>query len=191
MSEIMSGRGVALAALDLRRVGFMSERLVYTALTERQIMPIFQNFTAEVTRWMMPRAPYSLAEARDLVLDTLQAMQRGDHLTLAISSRKNGEFLGCIALNGVGAEVPEIGVWLKLGAQGQGYGREALGSLLAWYQKRFRPEYYVYPADVRNLASCHLAQSLDGRIQRRYEAVSEAGTALRVAEFHIPPVIVR
>ena len=181
----------ALPLADLRHVGFMSENLVYTALTERMTVPIFNNFTAEVTRWMMPCAPFTLAQARDLVLDTIEAMKRGSHVALAVLDRCGGDFLGCIALNGVGTAAPEIGIWLKSEAQGRGIGREALGALLAWYQKRRSPEYYVYPADVRNLPSCRLAQKMGGRIARRYEISNEAGRLLRVAEFHIPPVIVR
>ena len=187
----MSETFAALSSADLRHVGFMSENLVYTALTERMTVPIFNNFTAEVARWMMPRAPFTLAQSRDLVWDVVEAMQRGTHVTLVIADRCGGEFLGCVALHGIGLAAPEIGIWLKTGAQGRGIGREALGALLAWYQKRWRPEYYVYPADVRNLPSCRLAQKMGGRIARRYEIPNEAGRLLRVAEFHIPPVIVR
>ena len=169
----------------------MSKNLVYTSLTERQIVPIFTCFSAEVARWMMPRAPYTLAQARDLVLDTVEAMALGGHIALAILSRGSVEFLGSVALNGVGQHAPEIGIWLKAEAQGHGWGRETLGALMAWYQKRYRPDYYVYPADVRNLPSCYLARKMGGSVARRYETVSQDGILLRVAEFRIPPVVVR
>lgn len=182
---------LAPSSLNLCQVGFMSARLVYLALNQRFVVPIFEHFTAAVTRFMVPRAPHTLGEARDMVADTLDAMRAGHHLTLAVCSRQQGEFLGCLALNGVGTSNPEVGIWLKGTAQGQGVGTEALGSLLAWYQKHFVAEGYIYPADRRNVASCRLAQRLGGRLVRRYLEPSQHGYALDVAEFMIPPVRVR
>ena len=179
------------ASLNLCQVGFMSARLVFLSLGHRFVVPVFDHFTAEVTRYMVPRPPRTLGEARDMVADTVDAMRVGHHLSLAVCSRNQGEFLGCLALNGIGTPTPELGIWLKGTAQGQGIATEALGSLLAWYQKHYSVDGYVYPADCRNLASCRLAQRLGGRLARRYMERSLNGYDLQVAEFWIPPVRVK
>ncbi len=174
--------------MDLRHVAYMSRRLLYLALTPRQTWQVFLHFNAEVAYFMMPAPARTLMEARDLVLDTVEVMARGGMLTVSIHDRVSGEFLGATALNGIGSPTPELGVWLKREAWGHSYGREAIGAIMAWYQREHTPEYYLYPVDGRNRASVRIAQYFGGQALKYYRTTNAVGRELQVAEFHIPPL---
>ncbi len=174
--------------MDLRHVAYMSRRLLYLALTSKQTWQVFLHFNAEVAFFMMPAPARTLMEARDLVLDTVEAMAKGGMLTVSIHDRRSGEFLGATALNDIGSPTPELGVWLKREAWGHGYGREAVGAIMAWYQREHTPEHYLYPVDSRNLASVRIAQYFGGQACDNYWTANAVGRELHAIVFHIPPL---
>ena len=175
---------------SLTDVQYMSARLVYQSLNMRHITPIFYGYDAQVARYMLPDTPQTLMEARDLVLDTLESMRADEQLTVAIFQRFSGAFVGCAAISGIDADVPELGIWLCRSAWGHHYGREAIIALMAWYQRYFSPRYYAYPLDERNVASRHLAESCHGVLVRRYTTPGR-GEIVQALEYHLPKVVSR
>jgi len=71
---------------------------------------------------------------------------------------------------------PELGLWLKESAHGQGFGREVVAALVAWGHATFGKGSFIYPVAVQNTASRRIAEKLYGEIigtltKPKYECV--------------------
>ena len=59
---------------------------------------------------------------------------------------------------------PELGLWLRESAHGQGFGREVVTALAGWAHKHLGKESFIYPVAVENTASRRIAEALHGEI---------------------------
>jgi len=71
---------------------------------------------------------------------------------------------------------PELGLWIKESAHGQGFGREVVAALAEWAHKTLGKESFFYPVAVQNTASRRIAEALRGEIignqtNPKYESV--------------------
>jgi RimJ/RimL family protein N-acetyltransferase len=76
----------------------------------------------------------------------------------------NRECLGMAALEDADSVSPELGLWLKESAHGQGFGREVVAALVEWGQSTLGKESFIYPVAVQNTASRRIAENLHGQI---------------------------
>lgn len=76
----------------------------------------------------------------------------------------NKECLGMASFEGADSPSPELGLWLKESAQGQGFGREVVAALVEWGHATLGKESFIYPVAIQNTASRRIAESLHGRI---------------------------
>ncbi|MFQ5635242.1 MAG: GNAT family N-acetyltransferase [Gammaproteobacteria bacterium] len=158
---------------DLRKLVVDAERVSLRAISEDDTQEIYENFTAEITKYMMPAAPKDVSETRTFVDTAVANLDRGKELHFVIRRRKGGGFLGVCGLHGGPAE-PELGIWLSKSAHGHRYGLEAVTALVEWTRHRLEFERLVYPVDRRNIASRKIPEALGGRIvgQRRVTSMS-------------------
>ena len=106
-----------------------TERLTITPFTLQWLEAYRQNFTPEVTRYQYPDPFPDPGTAQQVLSGFIADMERGDMLELVILGHK-GEFLGSAEVFGLREKSPELGIWLKGSARGQGYGKRYLrGSL--------------------------------------------------------------
>jgi GNAT superfamily N-acetyltransferase len=61
-------------------------------------------------------------------------------------------------------QAPELGLWLKESAHGQGFGREVVAELVEWGHAALGKESFIYPVAVQNTASRRIAEKLHGKI---------------------------
>ncbi len=88
---------------------------------------------------------------------------RGQKVAMVILDGIGGEFLGMVSLLRL-ATAPEVGIWLKEGAQGYGYAQEAIRTLLKWHRLNFGYCNVIrYLVEPTNAASVKLALRLNGR----------------------------
>jgi RimJ/RimL family protein N-acetyltransferase len=59
---------------------------------------------------------------------------------------------------------PELGLWLKESAHGQGFGREVVAALVEWGHATLGKGSFIYPVAVQNTASRRIAENLHGEI---------------------------
>ncbi len=59
---------------------------------------------------------------------------------------------------------PEMGLWLKESAHGQGLGRKVVTELVEWGQAFLGKGCFIYPVAVQNIASRRIAENLGGEI---------------------------
>jgi GNAT superfamily N-acetyltransferase len=83
---------------------------------------------------------------------------------------------GMAGLEGCETESPELGLWMKESAHGQGFGREVVAAVAEWAHKTLGKKSFIYPVAVQNTASRRIAEGLHGeiienRMSPKYESV--------------------
>src|SRR5215469_15394010 len=87
-----------------------------------------------------------------------------NQFSFVIRRNDNGECLGMASFEGADSVSPEVGLWLKESAHGQGFGREVVAALVEWGHATFGKESFIYPVAVQNTPSRHIAEKLHGEI---------------------------
>jgi len=96
--------------------------------------------------------------------------------SFVIRRRNSEECLGMAAVEACDMESPELGLWMKESAHGQGFGREVVAAVAAWAHKTLGKKSFIYPVAVQNTASRRIAEGLHGEIVEnrtnpKYESV--------------------
>ncbi|MDA1100634.1 MAG: GNAT family N-acetyltransferase [Proteobacteria bacterium] len=86
----------------------------------------------EVARWTsdIPH-PYDASMARDFIAWAQDELAGQRRFFFAMVARASGDLVGIISLTRNGPEEGEIGYWVGLPYQGQGFAREAAGVMIA------------------------------------------------------------
>lgn len=136
---------------------------------------VFGCITPAVAQFMAWEPPRYLGEYEARCQAMLQSENR-TNLSLVVRRAESGECLGVTGLNGIDLPCPELGVWIKEAAHGQGYGREAVGAVTEWASGILGKESFIYPVAVQNIPSRRIAEVLGGKVvgshtNPKYEAV--------------------
>ena len=164
-----------------------SERLRLVPTEDAYAEDILREFTPEITTYMFPKPPDAIGEVLAFIAQSRAEMARGEALVVAVLDKLTGEFLGHGGLHHVDTDTPELGIWLKKGAHGHKYGREAVAALTGWAQRNLAFRYLIYPVDRRNVASRKIPEWLGGVIEAEYEQTGAGGQALSLLEYRIYP----
>lgn len=164
--------------LTANRIRLIPARIEYAG-------DICSHFTADITRYMWPSAPKTRDEINRHILLKQSEMKAGEEIFLLIVDRNSGEFFGCANIHGVKSGTPELGIWLKKGAQGRSYAYEAMRLLLSWAEQNIDYDYLKYPVDKNNIPSRKLAEKLGGLVEDEYLKTSESGNVLDELEYRM------
>ncbi len=171
---------------DLLSLVIEGERLRLETIAEQFDQDIFQEFTSEVTRYMTPDPPAKIEDTRDFITTSRHSIEAGDNLLFVILSKVTDEFLGCCGLHARNkVRTPELGIWLKKSAHGNGYGREAIHTLVQWSRNNLDIDYFIYPVDRNNFASSKIPESLGGEIVETLKKETPTGKILDLIIYRI------
>lgn len=171
--------------MDYSNIVINTSRLRLVSINQNFANDIFQNFTEEITTYMMPKAPKKIEETQQFIESATQKSQKGEELQIVVLDRTSGEFLGCAGIHSITTKTPTLGIWLKKSAHGKGIGKEAITALKQWAEKNLEYEYLVYPVDRRNVPSRKIPESLGGIIGAEYKKTSMSGNVLDEIEYRI------
>jgi len=87
-----------------------------------------------------------------------------NHFYFVIRRLDNRECLGMASLEDAGSVSPELGLWLKESAHGQGFGSEVVNALVEYGHTTLGKESFIYPVAVQNTVSRRIAENLHGEI---------------------------
>jgi RimJ/RimL family protein N-acetyltransferase len=162
-------------------------RLVLKPITSAYAVEIFQEFTPEITTYMMPRSPSQISETEQFIALACEQRKSGTDLGLVILDKSGGEFLGVCGLHGTqNSKQPEVGIWLKKAAHKKGFGREAISVLKDWCELTLDVEGLIYPVDRRNQASRKIPELLGGKIVSEKKETNMSGNELDEVIYFIP-----
>jgi ribosomal-protein-alanine N-acetyltransferase len=174
--------------LDLESCQIASARLMLKPITQQYAQAVFSEFTADVTRYMFPKPAERIAETEEFIRKSEEARAAQADLVLVIVDRFSEEFLGCVGLHmrNDNPREPELGVWTKKSAQGQGYGREAIQALHRWASENLQVDFFVYPVDRANVSSRKIAEFLGGVFVQEKKVPTMHGSVMDSLEYQIP-----
>lgn len=150
-----------MPARDLTSIAFRSARLSFRSFTPADAPESFRHATATVTRFLSWEPYPSLdAFAQSWRAWPEQAAAGTDaHIVVR---QHDGEFVGATGMHFRGEAEPDIGLWIKQAAWGQGYGREVVGASLAWIGGNLDIAAVRYPVVSGNVASRRIVESFGG-----------------------------
>ncbi|HEY6487831.1 MAG: GNAT family N-acetyltransferase [Terracidiphilus sp.] len=123
---------------------------------------VFGWITPAVARFM-PWEPPSWSEYVTRCEKRVQAAEP-NKFSFVIRGLDNSECLGMASLEDADSVSPELGLWLKESAHGQGFGREVVAALIDWGHATLGKESFIYPVAIQNIASRRIAENLHGKI---------------------------
>ena len=162
-----------------------TENLALKGISLEYKEDIFREFTPEVTVYMSPKPADTIEETISFIESSIQSNTERKNLQIVITDKNTGEFLGCGGLHHIDTPTPELGIWIKMSAHGQGYGMETMKALKEWADQNLDYEYIIYPVVDKNIASRRIPESMGGKIAREYDDVSGLGQPMHLLEYRI------
>ena len=135
---------------------------------------VFGCITPSIARFM-PWEPPSWSEYVMRCEQRAQAPEP-NQFSFVIRRLDNSECLGMASFEDADSASPELGLWLKESAHGQGFGREVVSALVHWGHATLGKRSFTYPVAIQNTASRRIAENLHGEIignrtNPKYESV--------------------
>lgn len=139
-----------------------SARLLLSEFQITDAEEVFACITPSLTRYMRWEPP-SWSEYLARCEKQVQVPEPNT-FSFVIRRRDNMECLGRAGLEECEMESPQLGLWIKESAHGQGFGREVVEAVAEWAHKTLRKGSFIYPVAVQNTASRRIAERLHGEI---------------------------
>jgi [ribosomal protein S5]-alanine N-acetyltransferase len=170
---------------DLRNIIIESERLRLIPTSEKYAEEMFKEFTEEIAAFMHPKAPETINDTLEFIKTSIEKIKKGEEFPVVILDKITNEFLGHGGIHKLNTDIPETGIWIKKGAHGNKFGREAVTALVEWAKNNLKFKYIKYPVDRRNIPSRKIAESLGGVIEAEYKEKNMSGNILDKVEYRI------
>ncbi|RUU74370.1 GNAT family N-acetyltransferase [Mesorhizobium sp. M7A.F.Ca.MR.362.00.0.0] len=153
-----------------------SDRLRLRPFTADDAEDLFVAITPAITRFMQWEPPRSLAAFAEVWRSWLSPIQDGSDLHFVVRALVDDRCLGLVGLHAAKTVCPELGIWIREDAQGNGIGQEAIAAVAQWASEALEPDCFEYPVAERNVASRRIAERLGGvivgsRSSPKYNAV--------------------
>lgn len=171
--------------IDLRTIILIGARVKLVPITFDYAKDIFKEFTPEITAFMYTQSSNDISDTEKWVKSAMEKVKNGEDLQTVILNKDTDEFLGCAGLHSINTDTPELGIWTKRSAHGNGLGREAITLLARWVEENLDYKYLKYPVDKRNIPSRKIPESLEGVIEDEYKKPNQAGQILDEVEYRI------
>ena len=125
---------------------------------------IFQEFTPEVTRFLLHHYTGDIQDTINFINNSLVQMAKEEKAVLVTLDKDTKDFLGIIELKNTNTPIPVFGLWLKKAVWGRGYGKEATAAVKQWADDNLNYDKLRYSAYKENLPSRKIAEFLGGKI---------------------------
>lgn len=132
------------------------------------LLDYYRGFNHEITKFQWPDPFENTENAKNMLQEFLDEMERGETLLFSILS-ENDKFLGSVEVHGLTDECPELGVWIIEQEQHKGYAYKALGEVLPYVSAKYGKDSFFYEADIRNTASTKLLH----KFENQYEIIAQ------------------
>ncbi|HKF05764.1 MAG TPA: GNAT family N-acetyltransferase [Candidatus Sulfotelmatobacter sp.] len=151
-----------------------SPRLQLSQFQMMDAPEVFACITPAIATFM-PWEPPSWSEYVARAEKRVQAPEP-NKFSFVIRRLDNRACLGMASFESADSVSPELGLWLKESAHGQGFGREVVAALVEWGHATLGKESFLYPVAVQNTASRRIAEKLhgdiiDNRTNPKYESI--------------------
>ena len=169
--------------MNYDQISLHTDRLKLVPINPDFLQDVFDGYRGSVVTYMNYDPAERIEDLAELIDQWQDNMKAGTMFFAAVVNKANEEFLGCMMINGIGKDIPEMGGWLKPTAHGSGFGREAAEAIRSWADEHLEFHHIVWPCAIENTASCKLAESLGGEIGRVHEYTSFRNTTYMFRDY--------
>ncbi len=162
-----------------------TNRLRIFPMSEKYIEDVYRGLTIKNTEFMRIVVSDNITRTRQWYESISKEMKDGSDFTIAITNKKTGEFIGGGGLHHIDNPAPTISIWIKESVHGNGYGKEAVEAIIAWAESNLKYDYLIYPVAVRNIASCKIAESIGGKLYKKFYVKNGVNKRMLAAEYRI------
>ena len=160
-----------------------TEKINIIPFEMKYLLDYYHGFNHEITKFQWPDPFESSENAKNMLQEFLNEMEREETLLFSIVS-KNNAFLGSVEVHGLTGECPELGVWIIESEQNKGYAYTALNEVLNYVNAKYGKKSFFYEADIRNIASMKLLRKFETQykiIEQGFEkSTTDSGKALEL-----------
>ena len=142
-----------------------SSRLCLSEFAMADATDVYNCITPAITKYMFWEPPPSFAAYKARREDTLRSTNRND-FSFVIRRLDTRECLGIASLDGIDADAPELGLWLKETAHGNRYGTKTVRAVADWAARTLGKERFTYAVATENIPSRRIAEPLSGEVVR-------------------------
>lgn len=171
--------------LELGSFSIETERLLLRPVSMEYAEEIYKEFDDEITEYMSPSTPEDIADTKKFIEESTKGFLKGEEIVAVILKKNTLEYLGNGGIHHIDTKTPELGIWIKKGAHGNHYGREAIAGLKKWADMNLDYKYLKYPVAEENVSSRKIAESLGGKEVLKYPHANQKGVPLNIVEYHI------
>lgn len=171
--------------MNLLNAEIITDRLKLKSISELYIEDIFLSFTEAITTYMFPQPSGNIEDTKTFVKNARGGLENGTNLQLVILNRQSNEFLGCCGLHNLDRSEPEIGIWIKKDAHGNGFGLEAVAGIFEWSKQHLKCRHLKYPVDRQNKSSRKIPEYFNGKVVKAYKLNNMLGRELDLLEYWI------
>lgn len=157
-----------------------SQRLALRPFTAADADEAFACITPTLTRYLSFEPPSTPAGFEAVWRGWLEEIAAGTDFNFTLRERTSGRFTGLLGLHRALDVEPELGIWIREDAHGQGHGREAVAALAAWAVETFAPQSFSYPVAEANTASRRIAEGLGGVVVEQQQRPKYAAVIYRI-----------
>ena len=172
--------------MDLLQLEISTSRLLLQTISMKYKEDIFMEFNYKITTYMYTSPPISITETEKFINESLSEIKKGENILLVILKKDSLKFLGCTGIHDINSNEPELGIWLKKSAHGNGYGLETIIALKTWAEENLDFHNLVYCADKANIPSRKIPEKLGGKVIREYNKTNLSGRVLNILEYVLP-----
>lgn len=170
---------------DLSNTIIQTERLTLRPISLQFAEEMFKKFNDDITLYMYPKPSHDIAETIKYIKDAQLEIKNGTALTLCMTLKSTGEYIGNCGIHNINTTTPELGIWIKKAAHGNKYGQEALKGAKQWADTNLQYNYLTYPVAKENIPSRKIAESLGGVVKKEYQKRMLTGKKWDMVEYHI------
>ncbi len=141
---------------------YTGKKVILVPISEKYREDIFAASTPTLVRFMSWSAPIDISETDAFIKNAMQDNLTGKTYTFNIVDLVSGQFIGTCSIH---EDIPgkkEVGIWIKESSQGNGYGKDALQTLLVFAREALQLDSLLYRAAPENIGSQKLCESLGG-----------------------------
>ena len=149
--------------MDYSNILIETNRLKIRPIGLKHINEIFEEFTSEICKYLIPQPSKNINDIRDFINISMCQLKNGITIQFELENKKD-EFIGIVGVYKIDTREPELGLWIKKKEQNIGYGTEALNAIIEWINQNLEYDHIIYPIDKRNEKSRKLIEKLNGKI---------------------------
>lgn len=170
---------------DLSSIVITTERLTILPTREEYAEAIFKELTPGVAKYLSFDPSGKMEDTIAYIRSSQAEIKNGKEMPVVILDRVTKHLIGGGGIHNLTSSKPKLGIWIKLSAQGNGYGREAVEAFMEWLKENIQYEYIVYPVAKVNGPSRKLIEGLGGIVGEEKIYTSPSGKILDEVEYRI------